>query len=350
MSQHDMTVDNGAGVAVRADINLALKALASQSSGASAPSPTFPAQVWADTGTGRLKQRNAANSAWIDKGAIDGAMAPTDSPVFTTLVQVPNATLANQAAAFGQIPGVVGQARNVRMSVTAASATATLTADEVIVESALGGLRYCLSSLSKSINLATTGAGGMDTGTAPVSGAVGVYLIYNPTLALSSTNPALLAVNATSVRAPEVYGGANMPSGYTASALVGVYPTNASSQFPILFMEDRHVSGLTTQVLSTSTTQASLAAISMTLVPLNAVAVDLTWTANSAGTSAMDFTLACTATGIALIDPNQRHGSALITRVGGAVTLPVVVPKTTYYTFVQGGTTTLVLNNTGYRF
>ena len=73
MSQHDMTVDNGAGVAVRADINLALKALASQSSGASAPSPAYPAQMWADTGTGRLRQRDSANTLWIDLGPLDSA-------------------------------------------------------------------------------------------------------------------------------------------------------------------------------------------------------------------------------------------------------------------------------------
>jgi hypothetical protein len=66
-----MTVDNAAGVAVRADINLALKALASQSGGASAPSTTFPSQMWADTGTGRLKRRDSANTLWLDCGALD---------------------------------------------------------------------------------------------------------------------------------------------------------------------------------------------------------------------------------------------------------------------------------------
>lgn len=74
MSQHDMTVDNGSGLGVRADINSALQALASLSSGASAPSPTFPCQLWADTGTSRLKRRNAANSAWVDEGPLDAAL------------------------------------------------------------------------------------------------------------------------------------------------------------------------------------------------------------------------------------------------------------------------------------
>jgi hypothetical protein len=65
MSQHDMDIANASGSAVRADINLALLALASQNSGATAPSTTFAYQWWADTTAGILKQRNAANSAWV---------------------------------------------------------------------------------------------------------------------------------------------------------------------------------------------------------------------------------------------------------------------------------------------
>ena len=36
--QNDMVIDNGTGAAVRADLNLALQALANNSSGGSAPS------------------------------------------------------------------------------------------------------------------------------------------------------------------------------------------------------------------------------------------------------------------------------------------------------------------------
>lgn len=74
MSQHDMTLDNGPGVVFRGDANNALKALASQSSGAAAPGVTFPCQLWADTGTGRLRQRNAANSIWLDRGPLDAVL------------------------------------------------------------------------------------------------------------------------------------------------------------------------------------------------------------------------------------------------------------------------------------
>lgn len=123
----------------------------------------------------------------------------------------------------GRVSGIVGQSLNLKASVAAASVTCAWTADELIVESALGGLRYCLSNFNKSLTLnAANGVGGMDTGAAPVSGYVGVYAIYNPTTGVSE----LLGVNAASLIA-EVYAGANMPPGFTASALISVWPTNA---------------------------------------------------------------------------------------------------------------------------
>ncbi|MCO1384484.1 hypothetical protein [Burkholderia multivorans] len=132
---------------------------------------------------------------------------------------------------------VVGQSRNLAMSVAAASATQTVTAEEVVVGTSLGGLKYTLNNFSQTINLATTGAGGMDVGSAPTSGFVGIYAIYNPTSGAS----ALLATNATAAKVPEVYGGTGMPAGYTASALVSVWPTNSSGQFVVGCQVDRYV-------------------------------------------------------------------------------------------------------------
>ncbi|MEF9673496.1 hypothetical protein QNM99_19960 [Pseudomonas sp. PCH446] len=53
-------------------------------------------------------------------------------------MQIAKATQSRHAMQFGQVSGVVGQARNLRASVTAAAATVTFTADEIIVETALG--------------------------------------------------------------------------------------------------------------------------------------------------------------------------------------------------------------------
>ena len=65
MSSHDYVIANDTGANVRADLNLALLANQSQNSGSSEPSTTYAYQFWADTNTGLLKQRNAANNAWI---------------------------------------------------------------------------------------------------------------------------------------------------------------------------------------------------------------------------------------------------------------------------------------------
>ncbi|WP_339774199.1 hypothetical protein [uncultured Thalassospira sp.] len=74
MAQHDMQIANNTGIAVRGDINAALAALVTNNSGDTAPSPTYPFMWWADSNTGHLKQRNAANTAWIDHGDLSSAL------------------------------------------------------------------------------------------------------------------------------------------------------------------------------------------------------------------------------------------------------------------------------------
>ena len=75
MSQHDYNLADQAGAAFRADLNSALAAIVSQNSGATEPAATFAYQWWADTTSGRLKQRNAANSAWLDRGPLAAVYA-----------------------------------------------------------------------------------------------------------------------------------------------------------------------------------------------------------------------------------------------------------------------------------
>jgi hypothetical protein len=73
MAQHDYDIANGTGAAVRSDINNALAAIVSQNSGTSEPATMYAYQIWADTTTGELKLRNAANNAWITLRRLDGA-------------------------------------------------------------------------------------------------------------------------------------------------------------------------------------------------------------------------------------------------------------------------------------
>jgi len=71
MSQSDYVIDNQTAPNFRADLNLALQALASTSSGATAPSTTYANMLWYDTATNILKMRSEANDAWIDLGTLD---------------------------------------------------------------------------------------------------------------------------------------------------------------------------------------------------------------------------------------------------------------------------------------
>jgi hypothetical protein len=156
----------------------------------------------------------------------------------------------------------VGQTTNLKMSVTTASATASITAESVVVSTALGGVPYKLTNVSKPINLSTIGAGGMDVGTAPASGFVSIYLIYNPTTQAS----ALLACNQTT-SSGTLYSGANMPSGYTASALVGAWPTNASSLFPVGFQVGRQINIALTLLNSSTANQTDTLVGISSIVP-----------------------------------------------------------------------------------
>lgn len=65
MSQHDYVIDNQDGASFRVDINNALLAGATLNSGATAPTTPYAFMWWADTATSFLRQRNAANTAWV---------------------------------------------------------------------------------------------------------------------------------------------------------------------------------------------------------------------------------------------------------------------------------------------
>lgn len=251
-------------------------------------------------------------------------------------LQVAPATRSAHAATMAQAAGVVGASRNLKMSVAAASASGTLTADEIIVESALGGVRYCLPNFNRTINLGTVGAGGMDTGAAPNSGYVGVYAIYNPTTGAT----ALLAVNATAAAAPEVYGGANMPAGYSASALVAVWRTTAGGQFTIGHLRGRCISFASISVLGSTTSQASYTPLSIAgAAAPNVKRVGFVFSANStAASSVQSLQVACDTAGSGVQNlggPSIAAGAG----VSGSGEVTLATAQTIYYqASTSGGT------------
>jgi len=73
VATHDYVIANGTGSAVRSDLNNALAAIVSNNSSSTEPSTTYAHMWWVDTNAGLLKQRNAANDAWITVGTLGTA-------------------------------------------------------------------------------------------------------------------------------------------------------------------------------------------------------------------------------------------------------------------------------------
>lgn len=95
MSQNDFTIANQGFPAFRADLNTALQALASTSSGTSAPSTTFANQFFYDTSNNVLKFRNEDNDAFItimgfDQSADTTTNIVSDATQTFTKAQIPS--------------------------------------------------------------------------------------------------------------------------------------------------------------------------------------------------------------------------------------------------------------------
>ncbi len=100
MSQNDFTIANQGFPAFRTDLNGALQALASTSSGTSAPSTTFANQLWIDTTTATgniLYIRNGANNANIEIGRINQS---TSKFIFSETAQFEDGSAGSPSISF----------------------------------------------------------------------------------------------------------------------------------------------------------------------------------------------------------------------------------------------------------
>ncbi|BBS91870.1 hypothetical protein WP7S18C02_24850 [Klebsiella sp. WP7-S18-CRE-02] len=230
--------------------------------------------------------------------------------------------------------GVVGTSRNSKMSVTAATSTATFTADELIVETATGQ-QYRLNAFNKTVNLGSLGAGGMDAGTVPASGFIALYAIFNPTNGAA----ALLAVDATNSIMPDVYDGESMPAGYTASSLVSVWRIE-SSKLVAGVQNGRDISIEKQTALTSTGRVGALTALSIAAItPKNAKAVSgytSIYSTNGAGGLVID--IASTSGGLGYISTGGYTGVAGIGANGQFSDLALITPQTMYYDINPLGT------------
>jgi hypothetical protein len=108
LSQNNLTVPTGTGLAVRTGFNNAMQSLATDFAGATDPyilnpSCAFPYMTWADTGNSFIKQRTPANDGWKTIGIInvDGSFSFYGSQ--TVNIPAGNVTSATVQAAINEL-------------------------------------------------------------------------------------------------------------------------------------------------------------------------------------------------------------------------------------------------------
>ena len=114
MSQHDFSIANQTASSARTDINNALQALASLSSGADAPSTTYANQLWYETDTNKLKMRNEADDAWITLLELDQTNDRVEKIEAVDFNALSDANLKRNVSTLENALDLVGALRGVR--------------------------------------------------------------------------------------------------------------------------------------------------------------------------------------------------------------------------------------------
>lgn len=130
MPQHDMILANQAGAAFRADVNDALAALVANSSGATEPATMYAYMFWADTTSGLLKQRNAANNAWITIGTLASIGLGLLSRAGGSMTGLLNLAASTDVASAATIDLTAATGNTTRITGTTATSAFTMTAGQ----------------------------------------------------------------------------------------------------------------------------------------------------------------------------------------------------------------------------
>lgn len=169
------------------------------------------------------------NSA--DKGLLYSKQGATGTQLFFrdsegTVFQLTESGTMSPVSALGSFTdGYMTPTKNL-LGTYVTGATATYTADRIIVENSAGVARV-LTNFSKTLNIVTAGAGGLDTGAESANAWYYVWAIakddgtQNILMSLSSTTP-------------------TMPAGYTFKGLIGAI-RNATSNFYVFKQVGRRI-------------------------------------------------------------------------------------------------------------
>lgn len=155
------------------------------------------------------------------KGIIELATSAETQAGTSTSLAVHPAGLASALAGAGS--SVSAAFSKLSASATGTNASVLVTADELVVKNASNQYKT-LSAVNVTINTASTGANGLDTGTLATSTWYALYIIWNGT-----TTAGLISLSST---AP------TMPSGYTHKARVGWIRTDGTAnKYPLGFTQ-----------------------------------------------------------------------------------------------------------------
>ncbi len=155
------------------------------------------------------------------KGIVELATSAETQAGTSTSLAVNPAGLASALAGAGS--SVSAAFSKLAASATGPNASVLVTADELVVKNASNKYKT-LSAVNVTINTASTGANGLDTGTIATSTWYALYVIWNGT-----TTSGLISLSAT---AP------TMPSGYTHRARVGWIMTDGTAnKYPLSFIQ-----------------------------------------------------------------------------------------------------------------
>lgn len=213
-----------AGTATANQILLSGSSAAPAWSTATYPATTTANQILYSSATNTVAGLATANSSVL---VTNGSGVPSLSTVLpngtTATTQSANdnstkvATTAYVATAVAAAPslGIQGSFKNLK-HVWASNTTTTITADQVMLMNG-SNAPYLATNVSLTLNSATSGANGIDTGSVTTSTWYYIYVIYNGSsvASLMSTSPA----------------SPSLPGGYTYYARIGAARTDGSSHF-----------------------------------------------------------------------------------------------------------------------
>ena len=213
------------------------------------------------TGVGALPIASGGTAATTAAGARTSLGVPSlqDFTDFTTETETTVSGLEATITAALELPRMPGF-RGLKIDVTGDAAVA-VTAEAAWVEAVTGeGIR--LSTVSKTINTATTGGGGLDAGTMAIDTWYAVWLIYNPTTEISA------AMLSTSGSAP------TMPTDFTIKLRYGWVRTDGSANLKRSIQYGGRVAWKAASSLPTITFSTNAALIA-SLVPTTAASIML---------------------------------------------------------------------------